>query len=408
MMLIGMFTLLGCVIFLGFFANIIFEKTGIPDIIFLLFLGLLLGPILHVIDPAIFRDSSEIFAALALMIILFEGGLNMNIYKVFQESSRAIVLSLIVVSTSMIITAGFSYVFFGWNLLPGLLLGAMIGGSSSSIVVPLMRRINVDEKIVTLVSLESAFTDALTVVLGIALIQLLVSPTGNGFYNLGHGVASAFSIGAMCGLIIGLIWLKVLKSLRGENFKNILTLAMVFLVYSFVESLGGNGAISTLLFGLVLGNAKPISHILRSNLVKSKEEIKTEKAIKEFHSEISFLVKTFFFVYLGMIVIVSKLYLVFFGIILSLLLSAGRIGSVYLATLKDDTLKEYRHLISIMLPRGLAAAVLSQLPIVYGLKDSTTYPEITFTVIMTTVIFCTVGVFVISKRNKKMNKNAKK
>jgi len=393
----GIFTALGVIIVLGFLGNYLFKKTGIPDILILIVLGLLLGPVFHIVDPSIFTDFSQIFAALALMILLFEGGLNLNIYKVFQESSRATLLAFIVVVTSMIITSLFAMFFLGWDLLPGLLLGAMVGGSSSSIVVPLMRKIKVGEKIVTLMSLESAFTDALTVVVGIAVLQLLISPTNNGVYSVTHGIASAFSIGAMFGLLGGIIWLKTLKSIEGEPYKNILTLAIVFLIYSLVETLGGNGAISSLMFGLVLGNARAISRIIRS-----KEEMKTERTMKEFHSEISFLVRTFFFVYLGMIVMISNLYLVFLSILLSSLLLITRIFSVYLTTIKNPVLKKSRDLMSIMLPRGLAAAVLSQLPIAYGIENANVYPDIVLTVIMTTVIICTMGVFIISKRNKKI------
>ncbi|MBL7170351.1 MAG: cation:proton antiporter [Candidatus Aenigmarchaeota archaeon] len=396
MIVTAIFTVVGFIIVLGFLGNYLFKKTGIPDIIVLLCLGLLLGPVFHVVDPSVFRDVSQLFASLALMILLFEGGLNLNIYKVFQESPRAVLLATLVVITSMIITSVFTSFFWGWSLLQGLLLGAMIGGSSSSIVVPLVRKVNVGEKIVTLMSLESAFTDALTVVIGITIIQLLVSPAADTLYTISHGIASAFSIGAMLGLLLGVIWLKMLRLLKEESYRNILTLAIVFLLYSFVQSLGGNGAISSLMFGLVLGNAKPISKI-----IKAKQEMKTEKAMKEFHSEISFLVRTFFFVYLGLIVMVNDMHIVFLSILLSSLLLIGRLFSVFLATLKEPTLKKNRDLMGMMLPRGLAAAVLSQLPIAYGLKNANMYSDIVFTVIIVTVLICTIGVFGISKKMKR-------
>jgi len=401
-MTIAVFTILGFIIVLGFLGNFLFKKTGIPDIIILLILGLLIGPILNFVDPNIFGGFSEIFASLALIILLFEGGLNLKIYKVFQESPRAVLMSIIGVISTMGITMLFTKFFLGWNLLPGLLLGAMIGGSSSSIVIPLIRKINAGEKIETLVALESAFTDAITVVIGIVIVQMLASPSGSAFYSISHVIASAFSIGAMTGLILGIIWLKILNSLESESYTNILTIAIVFLLFSFTEALGGNGAISSLMFGLVVGNARTISKIL-----KSKEEMKTEKEMKEFNSEISFLIRTFFFVYLGMIVVIGNWYFVILGVLLSFLLLIGRIFSVYLGSIKDVALIKNRSLMSMMLPRGLAAAVLSQLPRVYGLKNASVYPEVVFTVIMTTVIICTVGVFATSRRNKKLEKKVK-
>ncbi len=403
MIITSLFTLFGFIIILGFLGDYLFKKTGIPDILILMVLGLLLGSSFKVIDPSSLKEFSHIFSGLALMILLFEGGLNLNIYKVFEESSRAGLLAILSIITSMVIAGLFISYFLKWDIMPSLLLGVMVGGSSSSIVIPLIRRINVKEDIITLMSLESAFVDALAVVIGIAIIQLLVSPTNSTLYSITHDITSAFSIGAILGLIIGLFWLKILKSIENQPYRNILTLGIVFLVYSFAESLGGNGAISSLMFGLVLGNAKELS-----KMFKSKEQMKSEKTMKEFHSEISFLVRTFFFVYLGMIVVFGSLYLVLLGVLLSSLLLIGRIISVHIASINNKTLIKNRRIMTIMLPRGLAAAVLSQLPVAYGLKNANIYPDIVFTVITTTAVICTVGIFITSRANNhKRKKNGK-
>ncbi|PIX50346.1 MAG: hypothetical protein COZ52_04575 [Candidatus Aenigmarchaeota archaeon CG_4_8_14_3_um_filter_37_24] len=402
MLLIGIFTLLGFIIVLGFLSNFFFKTTGIPDIILLLFLGLLLGPILNFVDPFIFEDFSQAFSALALMILLFESGLNLKLYKVFKESPRAILLAVVGIILTMSITFLFARFLLGWDLLPGLLLGAIVGGSSSSIVAPLMRKVNASNNIATLLTLESTFTDALTVIIAIGVIQLLMQPAMNTFYSISHVIASAFSIGSMSGLLIGVVWLKILKALEGESYKSILTLAIVLLLYSFTESLGGNGAISSLMFGLVIGNAKTISHILRS-----KEEMKTEKEMKEFHSEISFLVRTFFFVYLGVIVAFNSLYIVLMGVLLSVLILIGRIFAVCLSSINDNEIIKNRSLMIIMLPRGLAAAVLSQLPLYNGLSNANIYLDIVLTVIVATVIMCTIGVFIFSRSKAKNEKRGK-
>jgi len=402
MLLIGIFTLLGFIIVLGFLSNFFFKTTGIPDIILLLFLGLLLGPILNFVDPFIFEDFSQAFSALALMILLFESGLNLKLYKVFKESPRAILLAVVGIILTMSITFLFARFLLGWDLLPGLLLGAIVGGSSSSIVAPLMRKVNASNNIATLLTLESTFTDALTVIIAIGVIQLLMQPAMNTFYSISHVIVSAFSIGSMSGLLIGIVWLKILKALEGESYKSILTLAIVLLLYSFTESLGGNGAISSLMFGLVIGNAKTISHILRS-----KEEMKTEKEMKEFHSEISFLVRTFFFVYLGVIVAFNSLYIVLMGVLLSVLILIGRIFAVCLSSINDNEIIKNRSLMIIMLPRGLAAAVLSQLPLYNGLSNANIYLDIVLTVIVATVIMCTIGVFIFSRSKAKNEKRGK-
>ena len=346
MIVTTVFGLTGLIIVLGFLGNYLFKKTGIPDIIILLCLGLLIGPIFHMIDPSVFLSVSQIFASLALMILLFEGGLNLNLYKVIQESPRAILLATIGIITSMAFTTVFTVFVWDWSIIHGLLLGAMIGGSSSSIVIPLIRKVKVSEKLVTLLSLESAFTDAITVVIAITIIQLLIAPSSeSGLYSITHGIASAFSIGGMLGIITGIVWLRILKGIKGEPYENILTLSIVLLLYSFVESLGGNGAISALVFGLVLGNSIEIGKIFRM-----KEPVTVTRTMKAFHSEISFLIRTFFFVYLGMIVTVNNLILVLFSIALSSLLLIGRFVTVSVSSIKEQTMKRAKDLMVVIFP----------------------------------------------------------
>jgi len=400
---IPIFGLSGLIMVLGFLSHYFFKKTGIPDILILLFIGLLIGPFFKLINPSVFLKASELFSSLALMILLFEGGMNLNLYRVMQESPRAFLLAVFGIITSMILTAIFVYNVLGWGLLNGLLLGAIIGGSSSSIVIPLATKLKVSPKISTFLSLESAFTDAICVIVGITIIQLLAtSGVGNGLYTITHGIASEFSIGAVLGMIVGLIWLKVLRAVRGKNYDDILTLSAVLLLYAAVESVGGNGAISALIFGLVLGNGIQISKIFRS-----KEPTGVTYTMKKFHSEISFLIRTFFFVYLGMIVVINNINIVFYSILLCALLFFGRIASVIVATIKDEELKNNRDLISVMVPRGLAAAVLSQLPIVYGLENAEVFPDIAFTVIMVTAVICTFGVFITSRNKTRVKEGTK-
>ena len=68
-----------------------------------------------------------------------------------------------------------------------------------------------------------------------------------------------------------------------------------------------------------------------------------------------------------------------------------------MAAVKSE-LHEYENLMTIMFPRGLAAAVLASLPLTSGVPDSQFFPEIAFIVIITTIIVTTVGVAVIKKR----------
>ncbi len=392
---VPVFILVGLIILIGFLGLYLFKKTGIPDIAILLLIGLLIGPILKLVDPAIFIPISPLIAAIALTIILFDGGLNLNFYTFVQDSPRATLLAVLHVLVSMAITVAFAFFVFKWNLLSGLLLGAFIGGTSSSIVVPLVLKMNVHKKVSTTLGLESTFTDALTIVIGITLLQLIISPSGNGLYDVGRGIASAFSIGAVFGLIGGIIWLKALQFLKGETYNDIVTLAIVLLLYAASEGLGGNGAISSLIFGMVLGNG-----LIFTKFLRFKEEIGATEFMKKFHAQISFLIRTFFFVYLGLIITLTDFQLVAFSAALTVLLLVGRFVAVWFSSLGDKDLINSFGVMSVMVPRGLAAAVLSQLPIIYGIANAQMYPDIIFTVIISSVILTTIGVALLSRKPK--------
>ena len=81
------------IILIGFLANYLFSKTGLPDMLILIFLGVLFGPILGVFNPTAVESFAPYIAALALAYILFDGGIGLNIRKVIFSSPRAVLLA---------------------------------------------------------------------------------------------------------------------------------------------------------------------------------------------------------------------------------------------------------------------------------------------------------------------------
>lgn len=394
------FILVSIVVIIGFIGSYFFRKTGIPDILILILLGALVGPVLNLVERSALVSVAPIFAALAVAVILFDGGLNLNLYLVLKESPRAIVLAFLGFLLSMIATSIFTHFVLGWDILQGLLLGSIIGGTSSAIVIPLMNRVNVSHKASTLLSLESTFTDAICIVFAIAFLQFFTtSPAGDGFNIIVRGIASGFSIGIVIGFVSGIVWLKVLSSFTDEPYEDILTLCIALLLFGLSEQVGGNGAISALVFGLILGNGVKISETLYIS-----QPIEASRIMKRFHSEISFIIRTFFFTYMGAIFFFYDLRLILIGVALSLIFFLIRYVAVWLTTIKEPILEIDRNLMAIMIPRGLAAAVLSQLIIASGISNAGLFQDIVFTVIISTVIICTFGVYLIKENYKKVEK----
>jgi cell volume regulation protein A len=382
------------IIILGFLGEEFFNHTSIPDSILLLLFGVLLGPVFQLFAHEELLAITPYFAALALIIILFDGGLNMDIREAVKNSPRALILAIIGWILNVIVTAAFTKVILGWRLLDGLLLGSIVGGGSSIIVIALIRKLKVTEKIETVLSLESILTDVLCTVGAFTAINILLSGEVSIDAALGS-VGIAFGVGILVGLGFGVAWLVILERIKGKPNAYMLTLAMLFLTYVVATNLNGNGALSALFFGLIIGNSRPIAKQL-----KFRTTISIDNNVRDFHSQISFLIRSFFFVFTGLLFSFSSYLSVLIGLLLSITFLGIRFVVVKVAVVKSE-LHEYESLMTIMFPRGLAAAVLASLPLTMLGSSYQIFPEIAFIVILTTIMITTVGVAAIKKRKSR-------
>jgi len=402
----------GSIIVIGFLGNYLFERTGFPDMLWLIVLGLLLGPVTGLVDAGSIMSLAPYLAALALVFILFDGGMAMNIYRVFSESPRAAVLAVAGFAMNVVATTLFMMyiVIPDKPLLYSLLFGTILGGSSSIAVISLASRIKISEKCSTILSIESAITDILCIVFSLAVIEIILKGTAVDLTTIGQSIASRFSTGAVLGVIFGFIWLSILKRIAKASYAYMLTLAVVLLAYAFSEFLGGSGSLCSLLFGIMLGNEKEIYKILK---MERPPNTAVDAGLKRFESEVAFLLRTFFFVYIGLIVTIGNIITVITGVILSLILLLVRFGAVSFATVHSDELKKERPIMGVVLTRGLAAAVLATLPLQY--TDATKYPEaapifqalsplyinLAVIIILATAIIATVGIPLLKRRTEK-------
>jgi cell volume regulation protein A len=394
------FLVAAIIIILGFLGEEFFNRTSIPDSILLLLFGVLLGPVFQLFAHEELLAITPYFAALALIIILFDGGLNMDIREAVKNSPRALILAITGWILNVFVTAALTKTLLGWRLLDGLLLGSIVGGGSSIIVIALIRKLKVTEKIETVLSLESILTDVLCTVGAFTAINILLSGEVSIQAALGS-VGIAFGVGILVGLGFGVAWLVILERIKGKPNAYMLTLAMLFLTYVVATNLNGNGALSALFFGLIIGNSRPIAKQL-----KFRTTISIDNNVRDFHSQISFLIRSFFFVFTGLLFSFSSYFSVILGLLLSVIFLGIRFVVVKIATVKSE-LHEYENLMTIMFPRGLAAAVLASLPLTMLGSSYQIFPEIAFIVILTTIMITTVGVAAIKKRKSRSSSTSR-
>jgi len=159
----------GVVIFFGVIGESFFKKTGIPDVAFIMMLGVLIGPVLGIIQPEIVLEVVPYFAALALIIIMFDGGLNLEIKSMVKTVHFSSVLSIIGFVISVGIVTGLAHFWLEWGWIESILLGSIVGGSSSAIVFGLVRNLHISGEAKSMLSFESALTDILATIVAIQI-----------------------------------------------------------------------------------------------------------------------------------------------------------------------------------------------------------------------------------------------
>jgi cell volume regulation protein A len=359
--------------------------------LFLVMLGLLVGPILGVIRAQDIAPLTPFLSILAVVIILFDGGLGLDIPKAVAQTPRAVILAVGGFALSVAFVTVFARFLLGWRLLQGALLGAMLGGSSSIVVIALVKRMGLSEKCNTTLVLESSMTDILCIIGSIALIEIMTTGLPP-IQALASEMTARFTTGIVLGGVVGFVWLNVLPKLSQEPYKYMVTLALIFITYFASESLGGSGAISALVFGLMLANSESIlAFFKRSSSPVADESFRTLEA------EIVFLVKAFFFVYLGLIVAFPTLDLIILALAISLLLLGARSLAVLTSTLQSELANE-REAMTVVYGRGLAAAILSVLPAQFGIPNAGLYTSLTLLAIVFTAIITSVGATMYKSR----------
>lgn len=370
------------IIFLGVAGEAFFKKTGIPDIAFLMILGVFIGPILGVIPTSTVIEVVPYFAAVALILIMFDGGLNLDIRNVVKTAHYALVLSVLGFFASIIAMMFVAFYGLGWGLVQSALLGVMVGGSSSIIVFGLVRRFPISDQTKSMLALESAVTDILVTITAFVLIEMLVS----GIFdpNLAiNSFAKSIGVGLLLGFAIGIPWAYVTTKFHNVQHSYMLTIGILFVIFFAEKSLGGTGALAPLIFGLMLGNKQILSKYLKFKLPEISSDDPT-------HNQLTFLVRSFFFVFVGLLATLGKLEFIVFGVIGGILLYVVRIPLVA-GLLRQKFSKFDNRVTMAMIPRGLAAAVMATIPLTMGLPNAEYYPQIVFIVILTSVIITTIA-----------------
>jgi cell volume regulation protein A len=404
-----LFALLGSLLVLAFLANRLVHYTGVPDVLVLMATGVVIGPVLHLVKPELFRGVTHGFGSLALMLILFEGGLDLKIGEILRHFAGGFFLSIFSFALSALGTAVVCRMALDFRWIPALLVGAVLGCLSSSILLPVLQQTKLRREVKVLLLVEASLGDAIAVLAVSTLLDLANGGSTSPRAILAHlGMSLLIAIAA--GMAAGFLWARLLPLLSEQRFWHVLTSAAVLLVYSGVHAARGNELVGVLVFGLALSNfpyARRRVHLdegsKRSDWF-AEVPVKAEHAppvedhqaqMLTFHGELAFLIRTFFFVLLGSLVEFS-------GLRRTAVLALGCFGALFLArwfAVQSGRLawrtvtSEERELMIWFLPRGLITAVLGIRVLEGRGAEFEFLPSLAFAIILLTNLLLLVGIF---------------
>jgi potassium/hydrogen antiporter len=372
---------IGLFVFAAYLFKGIFSRTGIPDVLLLMLCGIFIGPVMGWASAAQFGQAGSVLATMALVIILFEGGVDLDLNSLKPSLSATMKLTLATFGATVGIVTGAGMWMADLAWMPALMLGMILGGTSSAVVIPLVQGLNVQGKARTVLILESAVTDVLCIV----GLFVLLDAVKHGGISASHTVLAltetifiAFAIGA----IAAFVWLFLLRAARKLPHGSFASAAMCFIVYGCTELLEFSGAIAALCFGLFLANGRRFA--AATGWIRAGRLASFSTREQGFLHELIFVLKTFFFVFLGISMQLNNTSLFIVGGVIVFSVYALRHIITYFAT-DRDTPREHVSLTAIMVPKGLAAAVLAGLPLQQGVVGGETIQGIAYVVVLLSI-----------------------
>jgi len=292
------------------------------------------------------------------------------------------------------VVAGFALWLTDLELLPAFILGAIVASTSEAVIIPLIRQLRVKEDTQTLLSVESSVNDVLSIIITVTLVEAYTIGKFEVASVSGDLIAS-FLVALIFGVIGASIWSILLNRIHVIKNAMFTTPAFVFVIFGIVETLGFSGAIAALSFGVTLGNIESINlTIFRPP--STNEPVGLTETEKVFFGEVAFLLKTFFFVYLGLSLELISGQIIILSLVLTVIAFALRIPATRLSLRRSLPLKDMS-IVAAMVPKGLAAVVLASLPLQQRVLGGELIQNLTYGVVLLSITMTSFLVMLIDK-----------
>ena len=260
----------------GVIAQAIGNHLRLPGIVVLLAAGVVLGPdVANIIRPATLGSAGTAIIGFAVAIILFEGGMRLEIGRVKKQAK---VIRRLVFGGAILTAIGGAiacYLLMRWDLRRSILFGTLVMVTGPTVVGPLVRRIRLAPSLATILEAEGVFIDVVGATIAVMALEVALSPStgrlGDAAFHVARRLGVGVAIGAAGGLVIALL-MRVPKVIP-RGMEKAFALAAAMTLYQLATGVvNDSGLAAAMTAGLVVGNMRV--HRM-SDLVEFKEQLTT-------------------------------------------------------------------------------------------------------------------------------------
>jgi NhaP-type Na+/H+ or K+/H+ antiporter len=338
----------------GMVAQSLARHLRVPGIVLLLAAGVLLGPdVAGIVQPESLGRTLHILVGFAVAVILFEGGMNLNLSRLRHQARvirRLLTLGALVTAAGGALSAK---LLMGWDWGPSFLFGTLVIVTGPTVITPLLRRIKIRHRIATVLEAEGVLIDAIGAVAAVMALEIVISlpSTGDGVHwDAAVLLVPRLSFGFLCGLLGGLVIALLLrvKEAVPRGLENVFTLSLVLALFQLSNfALPESGIMTVTVAGLVVGNMRT----------------RVQRDLLEFKEQLTVMLVGMLFVMLAAGVRLADVRsLGWPGVATVLVLMLViRPLNVFLSTLGSDLTWRERLFLSWLAPRGIVAAAVASL-----------------------------------------------
>ncbi|WP_204151031.1 cation:proton antiporter [Leptolyngbya sp. CCY15150] len=363
----------------GISAQVVADYLKVPSIVFLLLFGIVLGADgIGLLHPQVLGTGLEVIVALSVAVILFEGGLSLQLKELGKVSGS--LQNLVTIGTLITLIGGGMAAHwlgeFPWSL--AFLYAALVVVTGPTVVAPLLKQVKVDRQIATLLEGEAVLIDPVGAILAVVVLDVILNGDAD-FLSVVNGLILRLGIGVVIGMIGGWLLGFILKraNFLSEELRSLVVLAGLWGLFGLAQTIRSEaGLMATVVAGIVL----------------RASSVPEERLIRRFKGQLTILAVSVLFILLAADLSIASIFALGRGAVftVAVLMFVVRPLTVWTCTWTSTLNWRQKLFISWVAPKGIVSASVASLFAILlterGISGGDAIKALVFLTIISTVL----------------------